>query len=173
MAFLSFRYDYASADKELRDLIDRIGDTATIHRVIGMALYDQTLERFERETDPDGNKWAPLTPLTLSNRRQPRGILRDSGELMRSIHFKATADRAEVGTNLNHPKVWVMQNGATIKPRRFKHLRIPVAGGSKGHVFSKGVSVPARPYIGVGRQDAELAREELKSYLETNNLKRK
>ncbi|WP_319530828.1 phage virion morphogenesis protein [uncultured Cohaesibacter sp.] len=165
MPFLSFRYDYASADQEIRRLIDKIEDKAAIHRVIGMALYNQTMERFEREESPDGNKWAPLTPLTLSNRRQSRGILRDSGELMRSIHFEASSSRAEVGTNLNHPKVWVMQHGATIKPRRFNSLRIPVAGGAEGFVFSKGVKIPARPYIGIGRQDEEAIREELEGYL--------
>ena len=165
MSFLSFTYDYASADREIRRLIDRIEDKAAVHRVIGMVLYDQTMDRFEKEKDPDGNKWAPLTPLTLSNRRQPKGILRDSGELIRSIHFTASAANAEVGTNLNHPKVWIMQHGAKIKPRRFQSLRIPVAGGAEGYVFSKGVEIPARPYIGIGREDEAVIREELEGYL--------
>lgn len=164
MPFLSFRYDYATADQEIRRLIDKIEDKAAIHRVIGMALYDQTMDRFEREESPDGNKWAPLTPLTLSNRRQPRGILRDSGELMRSIHFEASSSRAEVGTNLNHPKVWVMQHGATIKARRVPFLRIPAGGG--GFVSAKRVSIPARPYIGIGMDDEEMVREALEGYLE-------
>ncbi|MCV6548304.1 MAG: phage virion morphogenesis protein [Cohaesibacter sp.] len=124
-----------------------------------MTLYDQTVDRFENEESPDRDKWGDLSALTLSNRRSSKGILRDSGELRRSIHHKSDGNKAEVGTNLNHPKVWVMQYGAAIKPRRYPTLRIPF--GKNGFVFSKGVKIPARPYIGIGKDDEEVVREAL------------
>ena len=160
---LYFRYDVASANEEIREIIDRIKDKAAVHAIIGLTLYDQTIERFENEEDPSGNTWEGLHPITLSNRRNAAGILRDTGELFRSIHYKSSASQAEVGTNLNHPKVWVMQHGADIKPRRVPNLRIPYGDG---YVFSKGVTIPARPYIGIGSKDEEVLREELVAYLE-------
>jgi len=161
---LNFRYDFTSANEGIQEIIDRIEDKAAVHAIIGLTLYDQTVERFENEEGPDGNDWHDLRPLTLSNRRNAAGILRDRGELFRSIHHKSSASQAEVGTNLNHPKVWVMQHGANIKPRRGTHLRIP--NGKNGYVFSKGVTIPARPYIGIGQKDEEVLREELVAYLE-------
>lgn len=158
-----FRFDTADLQNELQEAIDKVEDKSAIHKIVAITLYDQTLDRFENGEDPDSNEWEGLSPLTLSNRRSGKGILRDSGELLRSIHHKSDNSKAEVGTNLNHPKVWVMQHGAIIKPRRFKALRIPF--GKNGYVFSKGVKIPARPYIGIGKDDEEMVREALKGFL--------
>ncbi|EFO32489.1 phage virion morphogenesis protein [Roseibium sp. TrichSKD4] len=163
---LSFRFDGSHMDKELRALIDKFEDTATAHKIIGLTLYDQTVDRFENETAPDGSKWEPLSALTLSLRRNAQGILRDKGDLFASIHHTHNASRAEVGTNLNHPKVWVMQNGATIRPRRAKALRVPNPGGP---VFLQVAVIPARPYIGIGIGDEEAVRDALIEWLSHEN----
>lgn len=158
-----FRFDTSGLQNELHEVMDKVEDKSAIHKIVALTLYDQTIDRFENEEDPNGNKWQGLTPLTLANRRSGQGILRDSGELFRSIHHTSDSSKAEIGTNLNHPKVWVMQHGAAIKPRRFPALRIPF--GKNGHVFSKGVKVPARQYIGIGRDDEGMVQEALEDYL--------
>lgn len=163
---LSFRFDGSHLDKELRALIDKFKDTATAHKIIGLTLYDQTVDRFESETAPDGSKWEPLSALTLSLRRNAKGILRDSGDLFSSIHHTHNASRAEVGTNLNHPKVWVMQSGATIRPRRAKALRIPGRKGSNRDIYLQSATIPARPYIGIGIGDEEAVRDALTKWFE-------
>ncbi len=145
----------------IEDTAGRVEDTATVHDIIGEVLLDETKERIREEKAPDGSNWPALHPVTLDNRRSKSGILRETGELFRSIHKNASAAKAEVGTNLNHPRVWVNQYGATIKPRRVPFLLIPHMGGK---LATKQVSIPARPYIGIGREDEELVKETLEGY---------
>ncbi|WP_310620896.1 phage virion morphogenesis protein [Flexibacterium corallicola] len=159
----TLRFDSSQMDEELKALAGRFEDNTTLHSIMGAALYDQTLERFEREEGPDGKPWAKLSPLTLASRRSKRGTLRATGGLIRSIKVQVDSSKAEVGTNLNHPKVWVHQYGAVIRPRRKKALAIP--NGNGGFVFAGKATIPARPYIGLGRGDEEAVREALESYL--------
>ncbi|WP_102866743.1 phage virion morphogenesis protein [Pseudovibrio exalbescens] len=160
---ISLILDSNDFERSVTRLAVRVADTKVVHDIIGEVLLDETRERIRKEQAPDGSKWPSLHPITLENRQSSSGMLRDSGELFRSIHKTTSATRAEVGTNLNHPKVWANQYGATIKPRRVPFLAIPY--GKSGVVFSKGVTIPARPYIGVGRGDEDLVKEMLEGYL--------
>lgn len=162
---LTYRFDGRDMDREIRKLIGRFEDTTTAHRIIGLTLYDQHVERFQNEEAPDGSKWEDLSPLTLALRRNKRGILRDKGDLFDSIHHTYDASRAEVGTNLNHPKVMVHQHGATILPKRATALKIGGGRGSNRATYLKRAVIPARPYIGIGRGDEEAVREELEAWL--------
>jgi len=155
----------------LRRLKMSLEDRAVVHRIMGEVLLRNTQRRFRREVSPEGKRWPALSPVTLAARRSKRGILRDSGELFGSIHMQADARRAEVGTPLKHPKVLVHQYGASIRPKRAKALRIPGAGSvvpgrSHPDLFVKGVKVPPRPYIGIGREDAADVLEALEGWLQ-------
>ncbi|MBO9421718.1 phage virion morphogenesis protein [Labrenzia sp. R4_2] len=161
---LTFRFDTTDLEPEIEELIEKTGDEAMAHKIIGLTLYDQTVDRFMREVGPGGEPWPGLSALTLLNRRSKSGILRDRGELFGSIHHTHSASKAEVGTKLNHPKVHVMQHGALIRPRRAKALRIPA--GSNGAVYAKAAVIPPRPYIGIGRDDGAAVKEELIAWLE-------
>ncbi|MDX5595309.1 phage virion morphogenesis protein [Pseudovibrio sp. SPO723] len=159
---ISLILDSNDFERSVTRLAERVADTNVVHDIIGEVLLDETRERIRKEQAPDGSKWPSLHPITLENRQSGSGMLRDSGELFRSIHKTTSATKAEVGTNLNHPKVWANQYGATIKPRRVPFLAIPF--GKSGVVLSKGVTIPARPYIGIGRGDEDLVRETLEGY---------
>lgn len=161
---LTFRFDTTDLELQIEELIVKTGDEAMAHKIIGLTLYDETVERFQKEVGPDGEPWPGLTALTLLNRRNKSGILRDRGELFGSLHHTHNASKAEVGTKLNHPKVYVMQYGATIRPRRAKMLAIPA--GPKGVVYAKAAVIPARPYIGIGRNDEAAVKEALIAWLE-------
>ncbi|MCZ4273312.1 phage virion morphogenesis protein [Maritalea porphyrae] len=163
---ISFKYEFDELNDEMTALIERIEDKQAAHMIIGQTLLNRHRQRFMDEVSPDGKKWAALSPLTLELRRSPIGILRDTGELMRSIHFKATSDKAEVGTNLNHPKVMTHQYGATIKPKSGKSLVIPRSNGANRAVFIKQANIPARPYIGIGVGDEQASHDALLGYLE-------
>ena len=162
---LTLTYNLLSVNNELQVLADKIGDRKTVHQLAGEVLFDRHRERFLDEVTPEGKKWQRLSPVTLANRRSPKGILRDSGELFRSIHMKATTANAQVGTNLNHPKVMVHQHGATIKPKTAKSLVIPGGKGSNRPIFAKSAKIPARPYIGIGKGDEDEVMEVLVDYL--------
>ena len=122
---LKISWDMDELRISLQGLRVTLADRAGAHRIMGEVLLRNTQRRFRREVSPDGKKWPPLSPVTLARRRNKRGILRDTGELFGSIHMQADAQKAEVGTPLDHPKVFTHQFGATIRPKRAKALRIP------------------------------------------------
>lgn len=158
---LSVKYDVDQLSLELEAIQSRLKDRRAVHTIIGQTLFNRTRQRFLDEISPEGKKWAPLSALTISLGRSPTGILRKSGELFRSIHFKADSQKAEVGTNLNHPKVLVHQYGATIKPVRAKALSIPRPKSANRPFFAKSVSIPARPFIGVNKGDEDYLQKNL------------
>jgi phage gpG-like protein len=164
LKMLTYRFDTSGMRPEIEELISKTGNEAMAHKIIGLTLYDETVERFQKEVGPDGEPWPGLSALTLLNRRNKSGILRDRGELFGSLHHTHNASKAEVGTKLNHPKVFVMQYGATIRPRRSKALRIPA--GPNGAVYAKAAVLPPRPYIGIGRYDEAAMKEALLAWLE-------
>ena len=145
----------------LRGLKLTLADREGAHRIMGEVLLRTTQRRFRREVSPDGRKWPPLSPVTLAARRNKRGILRDTGELFTSIQMQADVRRAEVGTPLDHPKVFTHQFGATIRPKRAKALRIP----GLDRPAQKAV-IPPRPYLGISADDAADVLEALAGWLE-------
>lgn len=62
---------------------------------ISFFLEEQTLRRFETETDPWGRPWRPLAPATLARRRHGGSrILQDTGRLKGSWRRGVTGDAA-------------------------------------------------------------------------------
>lgn len=135
------------AFKKLRLLMT---DTTPVMRAIGVALVEEVHTRFERAVDPQGNPWKPLLPDYAAMKRGP-GILRESamrGGLMGSITFKANHESVEVGTNKIYAAVH--QFGATIRPVHAPFLVFRLASGV---VHADSVTIPARPFLGIGPSD--------------------
>lgn len=125
-------------------------DTTPVMRAIGVALVDETHTRFQQAKDPQGQPWAPLLPAYESMKRGP-GILRESamrGGLMGSITFRAGHEAVEVGTNKIYAAVH--QFGATIRPVRAERLVFRLATGV---AHAESVTIPARPFLGIGPDD--------------------
>jgi phage virion morphogenesis protein len=105
---------------------------------IGDLLQNSVLLNFFEQHDPDGNPWAPLSEVTIKNRRQNGvggvEILRDMGMLNRSITCNADRYGVEVGTD----KVYgnLQQFGGT--KAAFPHLW---------------GDIPARPFVGISEED--------------------
>lgn len=130
--------------KELRLLMT---DTTPVMRAIGVALVEEVHTSFDRGVDPWDQPWAALNPDYESTKTGP-GILRESamrGGLMGSITFKANHESVEVGTSKIYAAVH--QFGATIEPRHAPYLVFSL-GGRVVHATS--VTIPARPYLGLG-----------------------
>ena len=51
---------------------------AALMNAIGAGLAENTRDRFDRETGPDGQRWAALNPAYAAMKRGP-GILREAG----------------------------------------------------------------------------------------------
>lgn len=143
------------AFKKLRLLMT---DTSPVMRAIGVGLVEEVHTRFETARDPQGQAWAPLLPAYESMKRGA-GILRESamrGGLMGSITFRAGHESVEVGTNKIYAAVH--QFGATIRPVRAGRLVFRLATGM---VQAQSVTIPARPYLGIGPADERVIFETL------------
>jgi len=104
---------------------------------IGRLVQEQTRRRIQDEkTSPQGAAWKA--------NRQGTSILLASGELSRSIDYRAGEDSVQVGTGIVYGRIH--QQGGTITPKNARALFFRV--GNRLIQTSK-VEMPARPYLGV------------------------
>lgn len=113
--------------------------TADLLQRLGATVKGQTLSRFNTETDPDGNAWAPLAPNTIVQKGSS-GILEDSGTLMGSIMVQASGNEAVVGTNVEYASF--NQEGTR--------------------------KMPARPFMGIGGDDFDQIKTVIDTWAASN-----
>ena len=147
-------------DHEVRAALEavaaRVNNLAPLFHEIGQYYEGRVLENFARESDPAGNKWAPLSAVTLMNRLglqrgfkksgalsvkgkkiiTTKALLFQSGNLRKSIHYQSTATSVIIGT------------GAIDKVD--KYAAIHQFGGMAGR-WRRRVSIPARPYLAMNQ----------------------
>lgn len=121
------------------------GDLTPVMDEIGDQLVANVLERFRRGVGPDGQAWP------RSGRAEEEGgqTLVDAGRLRDSIVSEAGPSSVTVGTNVLYARIH--QLGGTIRPKTADRLRFRLAGGQFVAVHS--VTLPARPYLGIGAED--------------------
>ena len=131
------------ADK-LRARLQRVADAVNLAALvedIGQTLERRTIQRFDREIDPDEQPWAPLSRVTLENKKKlgcgNRRKLVRTGELRSSIRrVRGTAGLA-VNTGAG------FRIGIT-DPRI----------AQKGRYLNFGTrKIPARRFLGIGMLD--------------------
>lgn len=151
-------------------VVDRAGKRLAAQRrnllnAVGETLVDGTLERFEKEVDPEGKKWEP------SGRAWERGLarkarkatdkrkavkgrretghfgktLQDTGRLRSSIDYAVTQDGVLVGSNV-------------------EYARIHQEGGKAGR--GRKTTIPARPYLGISKEDREEVEAVIAEYMQ-------
>lgn len=134
----------------LKRLIQQGQNLTPILQGIGATLEQSTKRRFwDTKTDPTGKKWQPLSPLTELIKRtqgQRHGILIGQGSLAGGIQWQLHGNSVVIGATDEYARV--QQFGAVIKPRRAKRLAF------NGY-FAKQVKIPARPFLGVSKDDQE------------------
>lgn len=89
---------------DLQRLADTGRDMTPTMEAIGAALLFSTQRRFETQSGPDGQRWAPFAEATLERmppkRRANPLLLRDTNRLYSSLTYVADAGAVEVGTNV-------------------------------------------------------------------------
>lgn len=124
--------------KAISKALGRFRDRKPLMTKIGRIMKTDVQMNFRLSRGPDGERWKPL-------KLRDGKPLRDTGRLMNSIDFRASSDEAVIGTNVKYAAV---QNfGATIKPKKGKYLKFK---GPDGWIFAGKVTIPARPFIGLG-----------------------
>ena len=124
---------------------DSLLDLTPFWQSVGMIMVKQTLRNFQNEQSPEGVKWKPLSAARIRqrNKRHKGGrmkILTDTGELRRSVAYKAFKSRVIFGSALKY--------AAT-------------------HQFGRG-NIPSRPYLGVTEEDKSKVLSMMKAYLKRN-----
>lgn len=174
---ITLTLDDRAVQADLAQLVRQADSPAAAMNAIGAYMMAATQRRFDRETGPDGVKWARLSPRTAAKRigRTRRGhenILRVKARLYASLAYEASADQVAIGTNLEYAAIH--QLGGTIKiPERRQEINLSVGKGRKRFVKRTAkrrdtrevaigahtISIPARPYLGVDEADrAEIRR---------------
>jgi phage virion morphogenesis protein len=159
-------------DKEIQRAVFRLStmgqNMLPVARAIGVGLVRNTQDRFRAGRDPDGLAWRPLRPFTLAMKRGP-GILRESamrGGLMASIAFRADAGAGGATVQIGTNKVYgaIHQFGGTIRPRNPKGLLFFRTPGGQVWGAARSVTIPARPYLGISREDRETIMDVLDAF---------
>ena len=143
---------------------------------IGSYFVTSTQRNIERETSPDGRRFAPLSPRTAAKRigKGRRGyehILRVKTRLVRSIAYEVTQSSVEWGSNLVYSRIHQL-GGEIDAPARsgkvtLRSIRKPGGGfrsrfarsGTKGalekavQIGAHVITIPARPYLGISADD--------------------
>lgn len=123
-------------------------DPSPVMDDVGSYLETATAQRFEHGTGPDGEAWKPSLRASLGGK-----TLVDSGRLRDSIARTATNDSVTLSTAVLYAAIH--QFGGVIKPKRqgvLAHgLRFQLASGA--WVMRRQVTMPARPFLGVGEDD--------------------
>lgn len=124
------------------------GDLSGLLDPIGAALRDNVLDRFEHGRGPDGTAW----PESLRATEQSGQTLVDKGRLRDSITYEAGAREVELGSNVIYARIH--QLGGTITAKTDKGLSFSLAGDG-GFVNVQSVTLPPRPYLGIGPEDID------------------
>ena len=167
-AALTIAVDDKEARRAFAALQKLMADTTPVMKAIGVGLRRTVHDRFMDAVDPHGNPWAPLNSGYAAIKRGP-GILRGAGVaggLMGSITSRAARDSVEVGSNNVYAAIH--QFGGTIVPKNAEHLIFEMAGGL---VHATSVTIPARPYLGVGPLDEQVITETLVDALDRETRK--
>lgn len=147
--------NWGGFDKALDNAIDKLGaKRRELMEGIGEVLISSTQKRFQDEKDPEGQPWKKT--------RRGGKVLSDTKRLERSIDSAATLDSVMVGSNLKYARIH--QKGGTIRPKNKKFLRFPGSDGQD--VFTKEVTIPARPYLGINDEDKKEVAAFIGDYLE-------
>jgi phage virion morphogenesis protein len=141
---IEIRVDDAQVAKAFAAAQAQTADTRPLMEQIGASLLLSTQMRFENERGPDGNPWPKSLRVTIAGGK----TLRDQGHLYQSLTYNATADRVEVGSNRIYAAIH--QLGGVIRAKAGGLLKFRIGGM---WISKKSVKIPARPFLGVDRDD--------------------
>jgi len=146
MAGAHIDVDFGEFTERIGTLLTRIDDAEPVLASFGEYLIGEHQDRFDREVDPEGNRWADLAPETWARKRIPK-ILTETSTLRDDVVYDAGKASLAIGTNVEYGAVHQFGADFSIMSTRRR------------------VKIPARPYIGVTPADVEELHEMLKEYL--------
>jgi len=174
--------DLAGAQAKVAQILDKVKDTAGLLEKVGEAERTVIHSRFDEKAAPDGSAWPANTPFTLMLAGGKGSMMKRSGALKGSVNFQVAGSTLQIGPNRVYAAA--QQFGATIKAKGAA-LAIPIPAGTfmsakqasslgvgmkrrrgnkdgdggrsnkDGVLFLQKVTIPPRPYIGIGPKDEQ------------------
>lgn len=124
-------------------------------------LRTSTVERFTEEKSPEGKKWKP------SIRAQEEGgkTLTKTSQLKTSIRSEVSDSGLAVGTNDIRAATHQFGDERTILAKNKQYLTFKI-GGQWKNVTSVKVNIPARPFLGISKEDEQDIKDALEEIVE-------
>lgn len=146
----SIRVEVTGEQKELVERLKKLSeiDAKGTLRAIGELLRSSTVERFQEERDPEGNKWAPSIRAGETGGK----TLTQTAKLRTSIAAQSDSRGVAVGTNDIRAASLQFGDTRTIRAKNKKYLRFKV-GGAWRSVEKVTIHIPARPFLGISKED--------------------
>jgi phage virion morphogenesis protein len=149
VASIRFEFSDRAIQSALKGLEKQVTDLTPAMRDIGESLLLSTRKNFDSEAEPEGRKWAPLSPRYAiakgKKKNALRGILTLTGTLRDTISYEANSDSVRVGSNRIYAPIHQL-------------------GGRAGRGGKS--RIPARPFLGLNDGDRANILGILRQYLE-------
>lgn len=186
------RVEVSVDDKQLRTamtaLLAKGRDLEPAMRSIGEMMLRSTDQRFRDQRDPEGKAWLPISPAWRDEKKrnkQLQTILQMRGRLRGSIAYHASNDRLAVGSKVVYAAIHQLggsiQQGERRQTLAFhgkdetkpgKFISRDKASKAKTAVTirfatikARTITMPARPYLGLSKDDRERAAKILARHL--------
>ena len=142
-------------NKIVKKATDRLNNLQPFWTSVGEYLKKRTAkECFDKEQSPDGVPWKPV--------QREGKILSDTGELKKSVQYKADPYGVVIGSKLKYARIHQYGGKITVSPKMRKALHYKGMHLRKTTQF---INIPARPYLGVTQEDKKHIAQMMKIYL--------
>ncbi len=146
---LEMKLSAAASEAALNRLAGKLEDRSELNARLAGYLEAATQNRFQAQTGPDGERWTPSIRARLTGGLTL--VAHAASGLLSSITSRHDAETVEVGTN----KIYgaMMHFGGVVKAKDGGTLKMRIPG--VGWRSPKQVTIPARPWLGIGEGDQQ------------------
>lgn len=161
MSRITLTFNLAPGHQALDALERSLNDMTPVHKEMGEHLVSTTQSRFDTGTAPDGSKWAPNTPLTLSRKKGNKPGIGETRALSTLIHYEPTADGVTVGSPMEYAATFhfgalmgAFGRYSQLKRRtQFSEGDFRREAGTKKGFPIPWANIPSRQFLGVSDAD--------------------
>lgn len=139
----------AAVQAAFKSRLNKTGNLKPMLDEVGELLTVSTRKRFDTKTAPDGTKWQANSALTQFLKGHNDPLIGESGALKLQLHYNASRNSLEFGSTMEYA---AMQHfGGKTSPRS----KYP------------NTTIPARPFIGLSKNDIKNILDVVRDYLES------
>lgn len=152
-------HNIGAAQKYLERLARKVGTVEPALKGIGESLLISTENRFDTQTGPDGQKWKDVKPSTRKRKKHSK-VLTEQGHLRGDVHYQVSDNQLLLGVGIAYGAIHqlggeIKQEGVTLHLKGTgRNTRFAKKGeGTRTKTVNRKIKMPARPYLGISRQD--------------------